>query len=327
MKNLMILGVSPVGAVFISLAVILLIVAAVVIYNIKLISQTNAYVIEKFGRYHKTLGAGVHFLVPFVHQIADNGFRPNGKKIGIVSLKEQVIDFAPQPVITKDNVTMQIDTVVYFQISDPKQYVYGVNDPIRAIDNLTTTTIRNIMGNLDLDEALTSRTLVNQQMCEVLDEATDPWGIKILRVEIKNIIPPKDIREAMEKQMRAERERREAILLAEGEKRSAILKAEGLKESEILKAEAKKEALVIEAEGQAQSILAINKATAESLAMIKEVGMDKAVLTLKAYEALQKMADGKATKIIVPSELQGLAGLAMSAKEVFTDPKEETETK
>lgn len=325
MKNLIILGIGTAGSILVSLAVILLILAIVIISNIKVISQTNAYVIEKFGKYYKTLGAGVHFLVPFVHQIADNGFRVGGKKIGVVSLKEQVLDFDPQPVITKDNVTMQIDTVVYFQISDPKLYVYGVSDPIRAIDNLTTTTIRNIMGNLDLDEALTSRAIVNQQMCEVLDEATDPWGIKILRVEIKNIIPPKDIREAMEKQMRAERERREAILLAEGEKRAAILRAEGLKESEILKSEAKKEALVIEAEGQAQSILAINKATAESLRMIKEVELDKTVLTLKAYEALEKMADGKATKIIVPSELQGLAGLAMSAKEIFTETKEENQ--
>lgn len=323
MTSLIILGGKVIGTIFIVLAIILFIFAIIIISNIKVISQANAYVIEKFGKYHKTLGAGVHFLVPFMHQVADNGYRPNGKKIGIVSLKEQVVDFAPQPVITKDNVTMQIDTVVYFQISDPKQYVYGINDPIKAIDNLTTTTIRNIMGNLDLDEALTSRTLVNQQMCEVLDEATDPWGIKILRVEIKNIIPPKDIREAMEKQMRAERERREAILLAEGEKRSAILKAEGLKESEILKAEAKKRALIIEAEGQAQSILEINKATAEGLRLIKDVELTKPVLTLKAYEALEKVADGKSTKIIIPSELQSLAGLALSAKEIVTDPKEE----
>lgn len=306
------------GQIFmICIAVIILICAIVIVTHIKFVSQTNAYVIERLGKYHRTWSAGVHFLIPFIQRVADNGYSPSGKKIGIVNLKEQVIDFDPQPVITKDNVTMQIDTVVYYQISDPKQYVYGVSNPIRALDNLTTTTIRNIMGNLDLDEALTSRKLVNEQMCATLDEATDPWGIKVLRVEVKNIMPPKDIREAMEKQMRAERERRQAILLAEGEKRAAILTAEGLKESEILKAEAKKEALIREAEGQAESILKINEATAAGLKMIKEAGVDKAVLTLKAYETLERVADGKATKIIIPSELQGLAGLALSAKEVF----------
>ena len=218
---------------------------------------------------------------------------------------------------------MQIDTVVYYQITDPKAYVYGVSNPIRALDNLTTTTLRNIMGDLDLDGALTSRDVVNSKMRQILDEATDPWGIKVIRVEVKNIMPPKDIRDAMEKQMRAERERREAILLAEGEKRSNILKAEGVKESEILRAEAKKEALIKEAEGQAESILKINQATAEGLRMIKEAGADESVLTLKAYEALGVMADGKATKIIVPSNLQGLAGLATSLKEIITDPVED----
>ena len=306
------------GEIFLICLSVLLIVAVIVcITHIKFVSQTNAYVIEKLGKYHKTWGAGVHFLIPFIERVADSGFSPNGIKTGVVSLKEQVIDFEPKPVITKDNVTMQIDTVVFYQISDPKQYVYGVANPIKALDNLATTTIRNIIGNLDLDEALTSRSVVNEQMCQILDEATDPWGIKVLRVEIKNIMPPKDIRDAMEKQMRAERERREAILLAEGEKRSAILKAEGLKESEILKADAKKEALIREAEGQAASILAINQATAEGLRLIKEVGVDKGVLALKAFESLEKMADGQATKIIIPSNLQGLAGLAVSAKEVF----------
>jgi regulator of protease activity HflC (stomatin/prohibitin superfamily) len=322
---------SNVGqTLLIGLAVIAIIIVIVVIANIKIVSQTNAYVIERLGRYHRTWDTGVHFLVPFIDKIADDGVSTTSiaarnvtsKKIGIVNLKEQVCDFDPQPVITKDNVTMQIDTVVYYQITDPKAYVYGVSNPIRALDNLTTTTLRNIMGDLDLDGALTSRDVVNSKMRQILDEATDPWGIKVIRVEVKNIMPPKDIRDAMEKQMRAERERREAILLAEGEKRSNILKAEGVKESEILRAEAKKEALIKEAEGQAESILKINQATAEGLRMIKEAGADESVLTLKAYEALGVMADGKATKIIVPSNLQGLAGLATSLKEIITDPVE-----
>ena len=323
---------SNVGqTLLIGLAVIAIIIVIVVIANIKIVSQTNAYVIERLGRYHRTWDTGVHFLVPFIDKIADDGVSTTSiaarnvtsKKIGIVNLKEQVCDFDPQPVITKDNVTMQIDTVVYYQITDPKAYVYGVSNPIRALDNLTTTTLRNIMGDLDLDGALTSRDVVNSKMRQILDEATDPWGIKVIRVEVKNIMPPKDIRDAMEKQMRAERERREAILLAEGEKRSNILKAEGVKESEILRAEAKKEALIKEAEGQAESILKINQATAEGLRMIKEAGADESVLTLKAYEALGVMADGKATKIILPSNLQGLAGLATSLKEIITDPVED----
>ena len=325
------------------LAIILIVLAIIIVSNIKIVSQTNAYVIERLGRYHKTWDTGIHFLVPFIDRIAvdssaiptiTNGNINISKKIGIVNLKEQVCDFAPQPVITKDNVTMQIDTVVYFQITDPKAFVYGVSNPIKALDNLTATTLRNIMGDLDLDGALTSRDVVNSKMRQILDEATDPWGIKVIRVEVKNIMPPKDIRDAMEKQMRAERERREAILLAEGEKRSNILKAEGAKESEILRAEAKKEALIKEAEakkealikeaeGQSESILKINQATAEGLKMIKEVGVDQGVLTLKAYEALGVMADGKATKIIVPSNLQELAGLVTSIKEIATDKVDE----
>ena len=255
---------SNVGqTLLIGLAVIAIIIVIIVIANIKIVSQTNAYVIERLGRYHRTWDTGVHFLVPFIDKIADDGVSTTSiaarnvtsKKIGIVNLKEQVCDFDPQPVITKDNVTMQIDTVVYYQITDPKAYVYGVSNPIRALDNLTTTTLRNIMGDLDLDGALTSRDVVNSKMRQILDEATDPWGIKVIRVEVKNIMPPKDIRDAMEKQMRAERERREAILLAEGEKRSNILKAEGAKESEILRAEAKKEALIKEAEAKKEALI------------------------------------------------------------------------
>lgn len=311
---------------WIVLGIILFILLIIVISSVKIVSQTNAYVIERLGKYCKTWRTGVHFLIPFFDKIAIDpnaayvpGRLDSPRKIGIVNLKEQVVDFDPQPVITKDNVTMQIDTVVYFLITDPKAYVYGVSNPIRALDNLTTTTIRNIMGSLKLDDALTSRDTVNEQMREILDKATDPWGIKVYRVEIKNIMPPKDIREAMEKEMRAERERRQVILLAEGEKKSAILKAEGVKESEILRAEAKKEVLINEAQGQAEAILIVNKATAQGLQMIKDVGVDEGVLTLKAYETLGVMANGQATKIIVPSNLQGLAGLAMSLKEVVTE--------
>ncbi len=324
---------STMQTTFIIFGVVLIIAAIIFISSIKIISQTNAYVIERFGQHRATLKKGFHIIIPFVDKIAEDksgytmGFGANKlmapRKIGIVNLKEQVIDFDPQPVITKDNVTMQIDTVVYYQIIDPAAYVYGVSNPLKALDNLTTTTIRNIMGELDLDEALTSRELVNTRMRTILDDATDPWGIKVFRVEVKNIMPPKDIREAMEKQMRAERERREAILLAEGEKRSEILKAEGIKESEILKAEAKKEALIREAEGQAEAILTVQRATAEGLKLLKEAQVDKGVLTLKSYEALAKVADGKSTKIIIPSELQSIAGLALTAKEVFDTNKEE----
>ena len=338
MKFLNNLGGGEIAAlVFAAVAIVILII---IIKGIKIVPQTQAYVVERLGKYYKTWGTGVHFLVPFIDKIATDPSAPivpgkldTPRVIGKVNLKEQVIDFDPQPVITKDNVTMQIDTVVYYQITDAKSYVYGVARPIRALDNLTTTTIRNIIGSLDLDQSLTSRNIINEQMREILDEATDPWGIKVFRVEVKNIMPPKDIRDAMEKQMRAERERREAILLAEGEKKSVVLKAEGIKESEILRAqaekeaailraEAKKEAMIREAEGQAEAILKVNEATAQGLKMIKDVDVNKGVLTLKAYESLEKVADGQATKIIIPSEIQGLAGLAMSAKEIMTETKE-----
>ena len=324
------------------IAAILLVFLLIVIKGIKIVPQTQAYVIERLGKYYKTWGTGVHFLWPFIDKIAVDQSAPitivskldTPRVIGKVSLKEQVIDFDPQPVITKDNVTMQIDTVVYYQITDAKSYVYGVARPLRALDNLTTTTIRNIIGSLDLDQSLTSRNIINEQMREILDEATDPWGIKVFRVEVKNIMPPKDIRDAMEKQMRAERERREAILLAEGEKKSAVLKAEGVKEAEILRAEAEKQAAILRAEaqkeatiraseGEAEAILKVQEATAQGLAMLKEVGVDQAVLTLKAYETLGQMSNGQATKIIIPSELQSLAGMALSATEIIKTGKEE----
>lgn len=325
MTNLLLVGLTgPVVVLIVVLALIFL----YCVTCIKIVSQTNAYVIERLGKYQKTWRTGVHFLIPFIDRIAiDNnsvsvpGRLDSPRQIGVVNLKEQVVDFDPQPVITKDNVTMQIDTVVYYQITDPKAYVYGVSNPIRALDNLTTTTIRNIMGSLKLDDALTSRDTVNEQMREILDKATDPWGIKVFRVEIKNIMPPKDIRDAMEKEMRAERERRQAVLLAEGQKRAAILEAEGIKESEILRSEAKREALIREAEGNAQAILTVNEATAKGLEMIKNVGVDEGILTLKAYEALVEMSKGQATKIIVPSNIQGLAGLATSLKEIVTEEK------
>ncbi|MGM9899931.1 MAG: SPFH domain-containing protein [Bacilli bacterium] len=312
----------------IALAVILIVVVIIIISCIKVVPQTKAYVVERLGKFYKVWGTGIHFLCPFIDKIANDSSSVsyNQKfstgKTGIVNLKEQVIDFDPQPVITKDNVTMQIDTVIYFQITDPKAYVYGVSNPIRALDTLTTTTIRNIMGALDLDEALTSREIVNAKMREILDDATDPWGIKVVRVEVKNIMPPKDIREAMEKQMRAERERREAILRAEGEKQAAILAAEGYKESQILRAEAAREASIREAEGQARAIYLINEAQAQALEMLKRVGGEQGLLILKAYEALEKMADGKATKIIVPSDMQGIAGTAMSIKEIISQQVE-----
>ena len=324
------------------IAAILLVFLLIVIKGIKIVPQTQAYVIERLGKYYKTWGTGVHFLWPFIDKIAVDPSAPitivskldTPRVIGKVSLKEQVIDFDPQPVITKDNVTMQIDTVVYYQITDAKSYVYGVARPLRALDNLTTTTIRNIIGSLDLDQSLTSRNIINEQMREILDEATDPWGIKVFRVEVKNIMPPKDIRDAMEKQMRAERERREAILLAEGEKKSAVLKAEGVKEAEILRAEAEKQSAILRAEaqkeatiraseGEAEAILKVQEATAQGLAMLKEVGVDQAVLTLKAYETLGQMSNGQATKIIIPSELQSLAGMALSATEIIKTGKEE----
>ena len=299
--------------------VLLVIVIWVLASCIKIVPQAQAYVVERLGAYQGTWSVGLHFKTPFIDKIA--------KK---VVLKEQVVDFAPQPVITKDNVTMQIDTVVYFQITDPKLYAYGVENPIMAIENLTATTLRNIIGDLELDETLTSRETINTKMRSSLDVATDPWGIKVNRVELKNIIPPAAIQDAMEKQMKAERERREAILRAEGEKKSTILVAEGKKESAILDAEAEKQAAILhaeaqkermikEAEGQAQAVLKVQQATAEGLRMIKEAGADESVLTLKSLEALTKVADGKATKIIIPSEIQGIAGLATSLKEIMTD--------
>ena len=292
--------------------IILCLVAALIIWllvsNIRIVPQARAYVVERLGAYYGTWQVGLHFKVPLIDKISRK-----------VSLKEKVIDFPPQPVITKDNVTMEIDTVVYFQITDPKLYTYGVESPMDAIENLTATTLRNIIGELELDESLTSREHINTKIRMVLDEATDPWGIKINRVEVKNITPPKDIQVAMEKQMRAERERREAILIAEGEKKSQVLIAEGQKEAAILQAEAKKQTAIKEAEGQSEAILMINKATADGLKLIKDAGADEAVIKLKSLEAFQKAADGQATKIIIPSELQGLAGLATSVKEFIKE--------
>ena len=276
--------------------IILIIILLIIVFGIKVIPQSRAKVVERLGAYHATLQTGVHYVIPFVDRVASD-----------VSLKEIVKDFAPQPVITKDNVTMQIDTVVYFQITDPKLYTYGVENPVNAIENLTATTLRNIIGELELDQTLTSRDIINSKMRSILDEATDAWGIKVNRVEVKNIIPPRDIQEAMEKQMRAERERREKILQAEGEKKSAILIAEGEKESAILRADAKREAHIREADGEAQAIIKIQTAQAEGLRLLKEAGADDAVLKLKSYEAMVQVANGQSTKIIVPSELQNLA--------------------
>ena len=295
----------------IKLVVILVLIAIAIgllVTNIRIVPQARAYVVERLGAYHGTWQVGLHFKVPLIDKISRK-----------VSLKEKVIDFPPQPVITKDNVTMEIDTVIYFQITDPKLYTYGVESPRDAIENLTATTLRNIIGELELDESLTSREHINSKIRLVLDEATDPWGIKINRVEVKNITPPRDIQTAMEKQMRAERERREAILIAEGEKKSAILIAEGQKEAAILEAEAKKQTAIKEAEGQSQAILMINQATADGLKLIKDAQLDDAVIKLKSLEAFQKAADGQATKIIIPSEIQGIAGLAASVKELVKD--------
>ena len=295
----------------IKLVVILVLIAIAIgllVTNIRIVPQARAYVVERLGAYHGTWQVGLHFKVPLIDNISRK-----------VSLKEKVIDFPPQPVITKDNVTMEIDTVIYFQITDPKLYTYGVESPMDAIENLTATTLRNIIGELELDESLTSREHINSKIRLVLDEATDPWGIKINRVEVKNITPPRDIQTAMEKQMRAERERREAILIAEGEKKSAILIAEGQKEAAILEAEAKKQTAIKEAEGQSQAILMINQATADGLKLIKDAQLDDAVIKLKSLEAFQKAADGQATKIIIPSEIQGIAGLAASVKELVKD--------
>lgn len=276
--------------------VVLVLVVLFIIPNIKIVPQAKSYVVERLGSYLTTWANGLHFKMPFIDRVSNK-----------VTLKEQVKDFAPQPVITKDNVTMQIDTVVYFQITDPKLYTYGIEDPINAIENLTATTLRNIIGDLELDQTLTSRDIINAKMRSILDEATDPWGIKVNRVEVKNILPPRDIQEAMEKQMRAERERREKILQAEGEKKSSILIAEGEKESAILKAEAHKEAKIKMAEGEAEALLKLKQAEADGIKLLKEAGADSSVLTLKSYEALEKVANGQSTKIIVPSNLQNVA--------------------
>ena len=290
---------------------ILIIVAILIISCIRVVPQAQAFVIERVGSYLTTWDNGLHFKLPFIDRVAAK-----------ISLKEIVKDFKPQPVITKDNVTMQIDTVVYYSITDPKLYTYGVENPIIAIENLTATTLRNIIGELELDQTLTSRDTINTNMRAILDEATDPWGIKINRVELKNIIPPRDIQEAMEKQMRAERERREKILQAEGEKKSAILIAEGEKESAILRADAKREAHIREAEGEAQAIIKVSEAKAESLKLLKDAKADKAVIALKSFETLSKVADGQSTKIIVPSDLQAVATMGTTLKEVFKEDKE-----
>ena len=307
------------GAIF--LIVIIVIVAWVLASCIRIVPQAYAVILERLGAYQATWSTGIHFKVPFIERVARK-----------VNLKEQVVDFPPQPVITKDNVTMQIDTVVFFQITDPKLYTYGVENPIMAIENLSATTLRNIIGDMELDETLTSRETINTKMRASLDEATDPWGIKVNRVELKNIIPPAAIQDAMEKQMKAERERREAILIAEGQKKSTILVAEGKKQSAILDAEAEKQAAILraeaqkermikEAEGQAEAVLKVQNANAEGIRMIREAGADQAVLTLKSLEAFAKAADGKSTKIIIPSEIQGIAGLASSLKEIITEPE------
>ena len=308
------------GAIL-GIIILLVIVIWVLISCIRIVPQAHAYVVERLGAYQGTWGVGLHFKTPFIDKIA--------KK---VLLKEQVVDFAPQPVITKDNVTMRIDTIVFFQITDPKLYAYGVENPIMAIENLTATTLRNIIGEMELDQTLNSREIINAKMSSTLDVATDPWGIKVNRVELKNIIPPAGIQDAMEKQMKAERERREAILRAEGEKKSTVLVAEGNKESAVLEAQAEKEATILraeaekermirEAEGQAEAIMRVQQATADGIRMLKEAGADEAVLQLKSLEAFGKAADGKATKIIIPSDIQGVAGLATSIKEVITGDK------
>ena len=311
------------AAIFGFIVPIILIVLIILILaaNIRVVQQSKAYVIERLGAFHSVWGVGIHFKIPFIERVAK-----------AVSLKEQVVDFAPQPVITKDNVTMQIDTVIYFQITDPKLYTYGVEHPMSAIENLTATTLRNIIGDLELDQPLTSRDHINTKMRSLLDEATDPWGIKVNRVELKNILPPREIQDAMEKQMKAERERRESILQAEGQKQSQILVAEGEKQSLILRAEAAKQAAIRKAEGEkearimaadaeAQAIMKVQQATADAIKLLNEANPNGQVVKLKALEAMEKVADGKATKIIIPSEIQGLAGLAASAKALLeTDP-------
>ena len=292
----------------VALVILIVLVLILIVSNIHVVQQSKAYVVERLGAFHAVWGVGLHLKLPFIERVV--------KK---VSLKEQVADFDPQPVITKDNVTMQIDTVIYFQITDPKLYTYGVEYPMSAIENLTATTLRNIIGDLELDQSLTSRDTINAKMRSILDEATDPWGIKVNRVELKNILPPREIQNAMEKQMKAERERRESILQAEGQKASQILVAEGEKQSAILKADAQKQARIMQAEGEATAILKVQQAMADSLKLLNEAAPNDQVIKLKALEALEKVADGKATKLIIPSEIQGLAGLAASAKAVLSD--------
>jgi regulator of protease activity HflC (stomatin/prohibitin superfamily) len=310
--------ISDIGIIV--LVALLIIILVYLGTRIKIVPQATEYVIERWGNYHTTWTAGLHFQVPFIDRIRRT-YDARGMVSDIINLKEQVLDFPPQAVITKDNVTMQIDTVVFLQITDAKQFVYGAENPALLIEQLTATTLRNIIGELELDQTLTSRDLINERMRVILDEATDPWGIKINRVEVKNIIPPKEIREAMEKQMRAERERRESILIAEGKKQAAILTAEGEKAANILEAEGKKEAAIREAEGRAEAILKVQQATAEGLRLIKEAGADHAVLTLEAYKAMENVSKGQATKIIIPSEMAGVVGLASGLMEALKDPK------
>ncbi len=299
-------------AVLSKIVIVLFIVVVLVVLatSIRVVQQSKAYVIERLGAFQDVWGVGLHFKIPFLDRVRK-----------VVSLKEQVADFPPQPVITKDNVTMQIDTVLYFQITDPKLYAYGVENPMNAIENLTATTLRNIIGELELDQSLTSRDVINARMRSILDEATDPWGIKVNRVELKNILPPKDIQNAMEKQMRAERERRESILQAEGQKQSQILVAEGEKESRILRADAEKQARIMAAEAEAEAILKVNQAMADSLKLLNEASPNDQVIKLKSLEAFQSAANGKATKIIIPSEIQGLAGLAAGVVETVKKPE------
>ena len=296
---------------YIIIGAVVVLLLIIIIKNICIVQQSRAFVIERLGAFSTVWEVGIHFKLPFIERIARR-----------VSLKEQVLDYPPQPVITKDNVTMQIDTVVYFQITDPKLYTYGVEQPMAAMETLTATTLRNIIGDLELDQTLTSRDIINTKMRSILDEATDPWGIKVSRVELKNILPPLDIQNSMEKQMKAERDRRQAILQAEGTKRSQILVAEGEKESAILRADAEKQSAILRAQGQAEAILAVQKATAEAMQMLNESCPNDQVIKLKALEAMQKIADGKATKIIIPSEIQGLAGLANGLVESVKEPKE-----
>ena len=295
---------------YIGLAVLILLILVLIVSNIQVVQQSRAYVVERLGAYSATWGVGLHLKIPFIERVV--------KK---VSLKEQVADFDPQPVITKDNVTMQIDTVIYFQITDPKLYTYGVEHPMSAIENLTATTLRNIIGDMELDQSLTSRDIINAKMRSILDEATDPWGIKVNRVELKNILPPREIQNAMEKQMKAERERRESILQAEGQKQSQILVAEGEKQSAVLRAEAEREAAILKAEGEAEAIRTVQQALADSIEMLNKANPNDQVVKLKALEAYAKAADGQATKIIIPSEIQSLAGLAASFKGLLEDEK------